>query len=39
MDATVKDNGVVNVIVIMVVAIAVVITFWLLWYIGRKKKR
>lgn len=39
MDDTVKDNGVVYVVVIMAIAIAVVITFWLLWYIGRKKKR
>lgn len=39
MEDTDKDNGVVYVVVIMAIAIAVVITFWLLWYIGRKKKR
>lgn len=33
------NHGVVNVVAIMAVAIAVVLTFGLLWYIGRKKKR
>ena len=38
-DDTVKDNGVVYVVAIMAVAIAAVVTFFLLWYISRRKKR